>query len=436
MYTDRSERYLQDFPALNPIDIALYKDCTRKKQIRELKKLAGSLENKRWTHVSSTFAGGGIAEMLRSIIPIAKGFGVDCEWYCIEGQNDFFSITKRLHNVIQGLKQEFSLDDLLKTYIEANRNNFQNTSVHSDLTIVHDPQPCASIVHGEYEGKILWRCHIDTTDADQRIWNFLLPYINGYDGAIFSHKNFVKEGLKIPVYKITPAIDPLTVKNKHRTRNEALSTLNDLFREHDIDPERPIVLAVSRYDIHKNQATIIESFKKLKEDSEIQHLKPILLIVGNSATDDPEGMTMYKQISKLAEEDPDIYTLLNIPNNDESIGALMKLADVFVHISTKEGFGLVVTEALWQGTPVIGSKVGGIVQQIRNGKTGFLVEPFEHNDVATYMKYILTEHSEREKMGYYAIETVRDKFLITSQITKYFILMRYMLGIDFPYFAI
>ncbi len=436
MYDDQSKQYKSKYGKLNPIDINQYTTIIGAKEVEEIKRLSSLLENKTWSHVNSTFEGGGVAEMLKSVIPIAKGLGIDCKWYCIEGNDNFYSITKRFHNIIQGLKQEFTVEDLLETYINTNKKNFEDQRIVSDLTVIHDPQPCASIVHGKYEGKMLWRCHIDTSEANELIWNFLLPYINNYDGAIFSQRSFVKEGIKKPVYQVAPSIDPLNNKNKQRTEKEAFKKLSGFFTKYNIDAERPIILAVSRYDVHKNQKVIIESFKKLKEEKEIKKLKPILILVGNLATDDPEGKEMYKNILTIVDDDKDIYPLLNIENNDENIGALMKLAKIFIHISTKEGFGLVVTEAMWQGTPVIGSKVGGITLQVINGTTGYLVDPFDTESIITFVKHLLTNPEEREKLGYHAVEHVRENFLITTLVKKYLILMRFLLGIDFPYFRI
>ena len=436
MYHDQSEKYKKLYGELKPVDIDKYMLIIGAREVEEIKRLATLLKNKTWCHVNSTFEGGGVAEMLKSVVPIANGLGIDCKWYCIEGNDNFYSITKRFHNIIQGLDQKFTIEDLLETYLETNKKNFENERIISDMTVVHDPQPCASVVHGNYEGKMIWRCHIDTSEANEMIWNFLLPYINNYDGTIFSQRSFVKQGIKKPVYQIAPAIDPLSVKNRQRSEQEGLEVLSSFWKEYNIDPERPIVLAVSRYDVHKNQETIIKSFKKLKKDRDIRKLNPILVIVGNSATDDPEGMEMYNRIRAVADNDPDIYTLLNIKNNDEYIGALMKVAKIFIHISTKEGFGLVVTEALWQGTPVIGSNIGGITLQVINGKTGYLVEPNNANSMITFMKYLLTNPDDREKLGYNAIEYVRENFLITTLVKKYLILMRFLLGIDFPYFKI
>lgn len=436
MYNNESEKYLKTHQPLEAIDIMTYKDVIGLPKIERLQQVAHHLENKKWFHVNSTFDGGGVAEMLKSVVPIVKGLGVDAKWYSIEGNDQFYSITKRFHNIIQGVNQEFTLEDLFETYIKTNKQNFKDDVLEADFTVVHDPQPCASIVHGEYKSKMVWRCHIDTSEANEMIWNFLLPYINNYDASIFSMREFVKDGIKKPVYQIVPAIDPLCEKNRQRTKQEALDNLADLFNEHNIDPERPIVLAVSRYDVHKNQKTIVDAFKKLKEDSEVKQLNPQLIIVGNSATDDPEGMQMYQEILDEIDGDSDIYPLLNIPDNDENIGCLMKLASVFIHVSTKEGFGLVVTEALWQGTPVIGSRVGGIVLQVIDGKTGFLVEPFDIDRIVGFAKHMLLNEEDCERMGIAAVEHVRENFLITTLIEKYMLLMRFKLGIDFPYFRI
>lgn len=436
MFNCESTRFLEKNEALGFTETDAYSEIVGKDKVEKLKRMSEVLLDKQWAHVNSTFQGGGVAEMLKSLVPIAKGLGIDTKWYCIEGEDDFYSITKRFHNIIQGVEQKFDLDDLFETYIKTNKANFENKVIKEDFTVVHDPQPCASIVHGNYESKMVWRCHIDTSDANEMIWNFLLPYINNYDSVVFSMKEFVKEGIKKPVYQIVPAIDPLTKKNKQRTIQEALDTLNDFFSNYGIDPERPIVLAVSRYDIHKNQKTIVQSFKELKKDKSVQKINPQLIIIGNSANDDPEGMEIFREVLAEIDGDKDIYPLLNISNNDENIGALMKLASFFIHISTKEGFGLVVTEALWQGTPVIGSNTGGIVLQVIPAKTGYLVEPFDIERIVGFAKHLLLNKEDRDKLGMQATEHVRENFLITGLVEKYIKLMRFLLGTDYPYFRI
>jgi trehalose synthase len=282
---------------------------------------------------------------------------------------------------------------------------------------------------GNIYGHLIWRCHIDTSEASRRIWRFLLPYINHFDGAIFSSKEFMKDQIQIPAYKIHPCIDPLKRKNKLHTKKESLKTLSSLFNKYNVDPKRPIVLAVSRYDIHKNQKTIVQAFKKLKKELP-KKIKPYLIIVGNTAADDPEGDRRYHEILDEINGDKDIHAWLNIENNDECIGALMTLADCFVHIPTKEGFGLVVTEAMWHNTPVVGSKVGGVKMQIVNGETGYLIEPYQTDMIAKRMKSLLEDKNEKKELGKNSQDRVRSNFLLPHLVEKYLILMRYYLEID------
>ncbi|MDX1665844.1 MAG: glycosyltransferase [Saprospiraceae bacterium] len=401
-----------------------------------MRALAAQLEGKKWAHLNSTFEGGGVAEILKSAVPITRGLGIECEWHCMEGDEAFFVTTKKMHNAIQGVEIEFSQEELFDRYLGTAKRNFSGQTIDADFTLVHDPQPCPAIIYGAFEGKVIWRCHIDTTAANELIWDFLLPYINNYDGAVFSHRAFLRGGVNAPRYIIPPAIDPLSFKNRRRSRREALTQLGDLFTEYDIDGDRPVILAVSRYDVHKNQAAIVAAFKNLKQHKVFREKKPQLIIVGNLATDDPEGAGMYAKIVTQIDDDPDIYALLNIPDNDKNIGALMSLAEVFVHISTKEGFGLVVTEALWQGTPVIGSRVGGITLQVRDGESGFLVHPNEIDKITDHMAYFLTHREEREKMGLAAREHVKNNFLMTGLVKNYLMLMRHSLGLGKPHFAV
>ncbi|HDR50170.1 MAG TPA: glycosyltransferase, partial [Mariniphaga anaerophila] len=398
MFHDQSEQYLEKkYPPFVAADLNIYNETIGFERVERLKQLALPLERKVWAHVNSTYEGGGVAEMLKSVIPLARGLGIDAQWHCMEAHTeDFFFVTKKFHDLIQGVEQPFSTEELHGVYIDNSLKNFENYTVKADFTIVHDPQPCATSVFGNYEGPKLWRCHIDTTSANKLIWNFFLPFINHYDGAIFTDKSFVKPGVKKPVYQIAPSIDPLSLKNRQLTKAEARRILQPLFEKHNIECGRPIVLAVSRYDIHKNQATIIKAFKQIKEDKEVREKNPLLVMVGNTATDDPDGLAMYGRMEEERENDVDIFLLMNIENNDENIGALMRLANQFVHVSTKEGFGLVVTEALWQGTPVIGSNVGGIPQQVVDNKTGFLVEPFDVEKIKQHMKYLLLHPDEGE----------------------------------------
>jgi len=429
MFDDRSRRYKNQYVPLEPVDVSLYEPFVGKEAIDDIAFLAKPLHNKVWANVNSTFVGGGVAEMLQSVIPFARGLGIDARWFVIEGNDEFFTVTKKFHNLLQGVDQPISLQEIFHAYLDAIDENTRHVRIVGHMVTIHDPQPAAVIMSGNVYGHILWRCHIDTSNASRRVWRFLLPYINQYHGAIFTDPEFAKNNLQIPTYQVCPSIDPLRKKNRHRSREEALKILEDIFNEHNIDPNRPIVLAVSRYDIHKNQKGIIESFKLMKKQS-AGGSHPILIIMGNSATDDPEGMMMFEEIKREAGDDKDIYLLLNVENNDEVVGSLMTIADCFVHISTKEGFGLVVTEAMWQGLPVIGSKVGGIKRQVINGVNGFLADPHEYDRISKAMKALVEDKELRKSYGESARTHVRHNFLLPHMVRKDLLLMRYYLEID------
>lgn len=399
------------------------------KRVEELKQLAAPLEGKGWTNVNSTLIGGGVAEMLQSAVPLAQGLGLDANWYVIRGNEDFFQVTKKFHNMLQGLDLPITLEEIFKAYLNTIDENAKNTFIASDLVVIHDPQPAAMVMNGLIFGNILWRCHIDTSAPNEIIWRFLLPYINQCAGAIFTIPEFVGPGLQIPLYQIYPCINPLASKNRQLETDQALDILQPLFNEHDVDPDRPIVAAVSRYDIHKNQKTIINAFLKYKEQFKPDPV-PYLIFLGNTASDDPEGETMLRELKSLAMDDQDIRFWVNVPDNDRVVGALMHLARVFVHVSTREGFGLVVTEAMWQGTPVIGSRVGGIVKQVLDSETGYLVQPLDEESIVHKLHSLLNNPEKAQHMGSRAREHVRDHFLIPELVRRYLSLIQYYSGLS------
>jgi trehalose synthase len=406
-----------------------YREYIGQDGVDDLRRLAEPLIGKEWVNVNSTFVGGGVAEMLRSVIPLARGLGLDARWNVIRGHDKFFQVTKKFHNLLQGVDQPISMEEIFGAYLDTIDENAQNTFVASDLVIVHDPQPAALIMNGVIFGNVLWRCHIDTSSPNKLVWRFLLPYINLCAGAIFTMPEFVGPGLQVPLYQIAPCIDPRVEKNRQYTDKEALETLSPLFQEHDVDPGRPILAAISRYDIHKNQGAIIKAFKRLREEKKYDP-PPYLILLGNTAADDPEGGAMLEQLKAEAGEDADVRFWVNVENNDQVVGALMRIARGFVHISTKEGFGLVVAEALWQGTPVIGSRVGGIKQQVRDGETGYLVDPHDVDSVADCMARLIDRPDEAVALGAEGREHVRRNFLVPELVKKYLTLVGFHSGVS------
>ena len=423
---------LEEYQSETILTLDEYEPYIGRERVDTLTRLAASVAGKGWANINSTFVGGGVAEILRSAIPLARSLGVHARWYTIQGHDAFFQVTKKFHNTLQGVDQPIALQELFETYLDNLETNATNVSLESDLIVVHDPQPAALIMHGGLMGNVLWRCHIDTSTPNPTVWRFLAPYINQYAGAIFTMPEFVGPGLQIPQYQITPCIDPRTEKNVQYTEERAKEILTPLFRQHAVDPDRPILAAISRYDIHKNQASILRAFTRLRAERRYDPA-PYLIFLGNTATDDPEGEAMLEQLKALADDDPDVRFWVNVENNDQVVGSLMRLARGFVHVSTREGFGLVVSEALWQGTPVIGSRVGGIVQQVIDGETGYLVEPLDVDAIATKMARILDEPEQTAQLGRQAQEHVRQNFLLPELVRRYLTLLRYYTGIDPDY---
>ena len=405
-------------------DLADYEAVIGKPRTDELKRLAEPLTGHAWVNVNSTAVGGGVAEMLRGAVPFARLLGVDARWCTISGNREFFQVTKKFHNLLQGAGPPITLEEIFGAYLDTIDENACNTFIAADLTVVHDPQPAAMIMNAPILGNVIWRCHIDTSAPDQTVWRFLLPYVNHCDGAVFTTREFVGPGLKIPVYEIMPCIDPLAAKNHHYTRPEALDVLQPLFRVHDLDPERPIFAAISRYDRHKNQGTILKAFQRLVETRRWDP-KPYLVFIGNTASDDPEGDEVLNELKRQADGHPDVRFLVNVEDNDRVVGALMRIARAFVHVSTREGFGLVVTEALWQGAPVIGSRVGGIKRQVIDGVTGYAVDPLDTDGIASRMAAVLDDGDAAAALGRQGQEHVRRNFLLPELVKRYLILMRY-----------
>jgi trehalose synthase len=363
------------------------------------------------------------------VIPLARGLGIHAQWYAIRGNQDFFQVTKKFHNMLQDVEQTLSTDEIFGAYLDTIDTNARHANITSHLTVIHDPQPAALILNGSIVGNVLWRCHIDTSRPHQTVWRFLLPYINHCAGAIFTLPEFVAPGLQIPLYQITPCIDPLAAKNHQYTDREALEILAPLFHANNVDPGRPILAAISRYDVHKNQATILQAFRRLREERTYA-APPYLIFLGNTATDDPEGGAALDLLRCQGADDPDVRFWVNVEDNDRVVGALMHMARGFVHVSTREGFGLVVSEALWQGTPVIGSQVGGIAKQVIDGHTGYLVGSRDVEAIAARMARILDAPEEAAILGRQGREHVRQSFLLPELVRRYLILLRFYTHVD------
>jgi len=394
--------------------IDLYTPIVGERVISHLRQLASRLTGLRILHVNSTRSGGGVAEILDRFIPLQTELGMDVRWEIIEGDPDFYRCTKAFHNSLQGNAVE-TPEALLRAYEEANERTAERLRVEleeADYVFIHDPQPAPllKLCPGR-KGKWIWRCHIDVSRPYRPTWRYLRQFVQEFDASIFSLPAF-SQTLPHCQYIIPPSIDPLSEKNMDLGEEEVRS----VYERFGIDPERPMILQVSRFDRFKDPIGVIRAYRLAKTFLPLQ-----LVLAGGGASDDPEGAVVLEEVRAAAEDDPDIHVLDLPPDAHRTINALQRASDVVLQKSIKEGFGLVVTEAMWKGKPVIGGDTGGIRLQVINHHTGFLVETPE--GAALRIRYLLHHRDRLTEMGRKARELVRENFLLTRHLREYLTLM-------------
>lgn len=392
-----------------------YAEVVGQDVVRQLVKLAAPMKGLRVVHVNSTRTGGGVAEILDKLVPLMSELGLEVRWEVIKGQAGFYQCTKQFHNALQG-NATIIPRALLEEYEETNRRNAEELSAvlrDADLVFIHDPQPAALLRHfPDRRGKWIWRCHIDVSHPFRPVWRYLRQFIAPYDASIFSLADFVQM-LPHPVYLIPPSIDPLSEKNMELPAEE----IHETCARYGIDPERPMMLQVSRFDRFKDPLGVIEAYRLAT--GFIPSLQ--LVLAGGGASDDPEGAIVLEEVRAAAQDDPDIHILLLPPDAHRTINALQRAASFVLQKSVKEGFGLTVAEALWKGKPVIGGDTGGIRLQVINHHTGFLVSSPE--GAALRIRYLLHHREKLSEMGGKAREFVRENFLLTRQLREYLTVM-------------
>jgi trehalose synthase len=388
-----------------------YEPIVGSETVDQLHRLAERLGSRSLVHVNSTRIGGGVAELLQQIVPLWIELGIDTRWEVIEGDQAFFEVTKAMHNALQGFRVSIS-ETMLKHYLDMNRENALRLNFDADFVVINDPQPAYLIQHARSHAKHwIWRCHIDVSRPDRRVWRFLRRAVSQYDASIFSMPNFAQR-LPHPQYLVHPAIDPLSEKNRDLSPEEIQAVMDRLGVERD----KPIILQVSRFDSFKDPLGVIEAFRMVRA-----HTPCKLVLAGGEATDDPEGPRILAQAQEAAQGEPDIQILLLPSESHHEINALQRASDIIVQKSVREGFGLTVTEAMWKGKPVIGGAVGGIALQIRDFNTGFLVSSPE--GCALRIRYLLHHPELAGRMGKMAREFVRGHFLMTRNVRDYLTLM-------------
>jgi trehalose synthase len=390
--------------------------------MEEIRRLAANVEGKRVLHLSATAFGGGVAEINYALVPLMRDAGLEAEWRIIRGADEFFDATKTIHNALQGSPQGLTADQQ-EVYRRYNELNAQELEGEYDFVIIHDPQPAFVIEHfPESQARWIWRCHIDLSAPNQSVLDFLLPALRRHDAAIFHMKEYVpaRSGLSA-AYIWPPAIDPLTPKNMALSAEDAAYIVDQF----GIDVERPLLTQVSRFDPWKDPLGVIDAYRAVKEDFPAVQLA----LVGAMAHDDPEGWDYYNQTVAYAGGDPDIYILSNLNNiGSVEVNAFQVHSSAVVQKSIREGFGLTVTEALWKTRPTVAGRAGGIVRQIHDGETGWLVD--SAHECAEACAQILRDPGEARRRALVGKEFVRRHFLMPRLLRDWLVLFNTLLGND------
>jgi trehalose synthase len=386
--------------------LAEYSDVAPTGTVDLLRRLGELAEGKTMLHVNSTRYGGGVAEILHRLLPLLDELGVKTRWEVLMGTELFYRTTKSFHNALQGTKQRF-IKDMFDAYVECNRDNARRLNLDADVALIHDPQPAPLIDSRPPGAKWIWRCHIDLSMPQRTVWQFLRPYIIRYDAAIFSLPKFTQR-LPIPQFLVYPSIDPLSDKNRDLPEEEVAAILDRLA----IPRDKPILLQVSRFDRFKDPVGVVEAYRIVKKSHDCR-----LVLAGGSAEDDPEGAQVLAEVREVVGVDPDVHLLSLPPTANIEINALQRAAAIVLQKSTREGFGLTVTEAMWKGKPVIGGETGGITAQVIHGITGYTVNSPE--GAAFYIRYLFNDPELMAAIGRRAKEYARHRFLITRQLQDY-----------------
>jgi len=377
--------------------------------VEELFLLAERLSGRVIQNINSTAVGGGVAEILSRMVPLLGQLGVKARWDVIKGDEKFFAITKKFHNGLHGVPTKLNNGEY-EYFLEVNRQNAADI-VFDDIVFVHDPQPVALIEKRSEIGKRwVWRCHIDFSRPDPKIWKFLSQFVTRYDATVFSAPAFAQK-IPVPQLLIAPSIDPLSDKNRELPEQ----TIDSVFERFGIDRSRPVVTQISRFDYLKDPLGVIQAYKRARAHVDMQ-----LVLAGGGATDDPEGPMIMERVKEEAEKDRDIFALFLPPASDIEINALQRGSTVILQKSLREGFGLTVAEALWKAKPTIAGAVGGIPLQITHKHSGILTHSIE--GTAHWIRQLISAPEYAAKLGANGREHIRNNFLITRHIKDYLLL--------------
>lgn len=382
--------------------------------IEELALLAKHLEGKRVVMINSTAVGGGVAEILSRMVPLTRELGIDTRWEVIKGGDDFFAVTKRMHNALHGKAEAFTQRDF-EVFEETTRQNLETLDLSADVVFVHDPQPAGLVqARDRLGGGWVWRCHIDLSAPQADVWSFLAASVARYDASVFSAPQFATD-LKLPQVMIPPSIDPLSDKNRELSDAE----VEAVFERLHVPRDKPIITQVSRFDRLKDPVGVIAAFRLVRKYNDCR-----LVLAGGGATDDPEGREVLNQVHEAANADADIHVLELPPTANVEINAIQRGSTVILQKSLKEGFGLTVSEALWKGKPVIAGAVGGIPLQITHRYSGILTHTID--GTAFWVKQLLNAPDFAKRLGDNGREHVRNNFLLTRHLKDYLLMFLFL----------
>jgi len=375
--------------------------------IDDLMLVADKLKGKIVQHINSTAVGGGVAEILNRMVPLLTELGVDSRWDVMKGGEQFFWVTKKFHNALHGKHEEITQRDF-DIFMETSRRSIEQLDTYGDIVFVHDPQPIA-LINKKSANKWIWRCHIDISNPNQTVWEYLRSFVDKYDAAVFSAPSF-SQNLPIRQFLIPPSIDPLSDKNKDLPQE----IIESVLEKYGIAGDKPIITQISRFDRLKDPMGVIEVFQEVK-----RHIDCQLVLAGGTAADDPEAIEVLEEVREKAQHDRDIHILL-MPQNDLEVNALQRGSTVIIQKSIKEGFGLTVTEALWKAKPVVASAVGGIPLQITHKYSGLLCHTIQ--GAAFAIKQLLNAPEYAKKLGENGQEHIRNNFLLTRHLRDYMLM--------------
>jgi trehalose synthase len=391
----------------NPIPLNEYAAVLGAGEIEELRAMAKPLHGRSIEMINSTAVGGGVAEILNRLVPLAEELGLNIKWDVMTGGDDFFEVTKSFHNALHGAPYHPNPKDF-EIFLAYSERNSARLPLDAEFVVIHDPQP-AALIDARKDGANhwIWRCHIDLSHPHAALWDFLKGFVSRYDGSMFSSPEFARQ-LPIPQYLFYPAIDPLADKNRDLEPEFIAQTL----ARYKIDPHRPIITQISRFDRLKDPVGVIKAFRIVKRYFDCQ-----LVLAGGSASDDPEGSMVLQEAAEEANSDPDIQ-LLQLPAwAPLEVNALQRASTIVVQKSLREGFGLTVSEALWKRKPVVASAVGGIPVQIIHKHTGLLSHSIE--GTAYQIRFLLSHPEIAAKLGEQGHQHVKENFLITGKLKRY-----------------